>query len=71
MSVLNDILNAGVASGAAPGLVAMSGNAAGVKWSGVSAIKMFKVLICTLVEEGCFDDVWQDGRSCLAARVLS
>ncbi|MDP2640633.1 MAG: serine hydrolase domain-containing protein [Betaproteobacteria bacterium] len=36
MSVLNDILAAGVASGAAPGFVAMTGNAAGVKWSGTA-----------------------------------
>ncbi len=36
MKVLNDILNAGVASGAAPGFVAMTGNAAGVKWSGTA-----------------------------------
>jgi CubicO group peptidase (beta-lactamase class C family) len=36
MGALNDILNSGVASGAAPGLVAMTGNAAGVKWSGVA-----------------------------------
>jgi methyl acetate hydrolase len=36
MGVLNDVLNAGVASGAAPGFVAMTGNAAGVKWSGTA-----------------------------------
>jgi CubicO group peptidase (beta-lactamase class C family) len=36
MSVLDDILNAGVSSGAAPGFVAMTGNAAGVKWSGAA-----------------------------------
>src|SRR3972149_7481339 len=36
MSVLNDILAAGVASGAPPGFVAMPGNAAGVKWSGTA-----------------------------------
>jgi methyl acetate hydrolase len=36
MGALNDVLNAGVASGAAPGFVAMSGNAAGVKWSGAA-----------------------------------
>lgn len=33
MSTLDDVLSAGVASGAAPGLVAMAGSAAGVKWS--------------------------------------
>ena len=36
MGVLDDILKAGVASGAAPGLVAMTGNAAAVKWSGAA-----------------------------------
>ncbi len=36
MSVLDDILKAGVASGAAPGLVAMTGNGAGLKWSGTA-----------------------------------
>ncbi|MDH5537694.1 MAG: beta-lactamase family protein, partial [Betaproteobacteria bacterium] len=36
MSALDNILKAGVASGAAPGLVAMTGNAAGVKWSGAA-----------------------------------
>jgi len=36
MGVLDDILKAGVASGAAPGLVAMTGNAAGVKWRGAA-----------------------------------
>ena len=36
MKALNDILNTGVASGAAPGFVAMTGNSAGVKWSGTA-----------------------------------
>lgn len=36
IEALNDVLIAGVASGAAPGLVAMTGNAAGVKWTGTA-----------------------------------
>jgi methyl acetate hydrolase len=36
MSALDDVLSNGVSSGAAPGLVAMVGNAAGVKWSGAA-----------------------------------
>jgi len=36
MSVLDEILKAGVATGAAPGFVAMTGNSAGVKWSGAA-----------------------------------
>ncbi len=36
MSALDDVLKAGVAAGAAPGLVAMTGNAGGVTWSGAA-----------------------------------
>ncbi|HUJ88232.1 MAG TPA: serine hydrolase domain-containing protein [Burkholderiales bacterium] len=36
MSALDDILKTGVAAGAAPGLVAMTGNAAGVQWTGTA-----------------------------------
>jgi CubicO group peptidase (beta-lactamase class C family) len=36
MSKLDDVLSAGVAAGAAPGFVATTGNAAGVKWSGAA-----------------------------------
>ena len=40
MGALDDVLNAGVKSGAAPGFVAMTGNAAGVKWSGAAGERM-------------------------------
>ncbi len=36
MHTLDDILSRGISSGAAPGLVAMTGSAAGVKWSGAT-----------------------------------
>src|SRR5487761_2750488 len=36
MGALNDVLNTGVASAAAPGFVATTGNAAGVTWSGTA-----------------------------------
>ncbi len=36
MSALDDVLSEGVSSGAAPGFVAMLGNAAGVTWSGAA-----------------------------------
>ena len=36
MGRLDDVLSRGVSSGAAPGLVAMTGSAAGVKWTGVA-----------------------------------
>jgi methyl acetate hydrolase len=36
MSALDDILKAGVAAGAAPGLVAMTGNAGSVTWTGTA-----------------------------------
>lgn len=36
MSSLDDVVSRAVASGAAPGLVAMTGNAAGVKWRGAA-----------------------------------
>ena len=36
MGRLDDVLSRGVSSGAAPGLVAMTGSAAGVKWSGAA-----------------------------------
>ncbi len=36
MSTLDDVLSAGIASGAAPGLVAMAGSASGVRWTGTA-----------------------------------
>ena len=39
MSALDDILSRGVSSGAAPGLVAMTGSAAGVTWSGAAGAR--------------------------------
>ncbi|MGA2550650.1 MAG: serine hydrolase domain-containing protein [Burkholderiaceae bacterium] len=39
MSELNEILARGVSSGAAPGLVATTGTAAGVKWSGAAGLR--------------------------------
>jgi CubicO group peptidase (beta-lactamase class C family) len=36
MGRLDDVISRGVSSGAAPGLVAMTGSASGVKWSGVA-----------------------------------
>src|SRR6478609_11474502 len=39
MNALDDVLASGVASGAAPGLVAMLGNSRGVTWTGVAGEK--------------------------------